>query len=233
MNTTSHPAHPSRAHRLHSRAIKSGMAIFCGGAFLLSSLSTTEAQNLLSNGEFEPDVPGWSLVIPPESSEAECRFEMSQDKPPQGGLSGRLSSTSEVRFGIVTRPKIGALVAGERFRVSAWVRADKDFVAKAGTPGFVLRVTLFSNPKGNEDTPGGHYYLGLGNRLTRGYSVSPLLEEAIPGVWTKIEAILEIPPETVTLDVSLFVWFGSGALYVGNIVFEPVDDTTPLTPLLD
>lgn len=208
------------------------LTLYCTLIFSLLC-GALNAQNLLSNGEFEENVKGWTLRIPPETQREDCNFELSEEKPPRAGFSGKLSSVAYARYGAVTSPQNVNLVEGQRYRVSAWVRAGEDFVPKAGTPGFLIRITLFSSLNGNEDASGGHYYLGLGNRLTRGYGTAPLIsDEAIPKTWTQIEAVFEIPAETAKMDVSLFVWEGVGSIYVGDAVLELVDDATPLTPIL-
>lgn len=202
--------------------------LFFAGLLFLSASRDAYCQNLLPNGDFENDKHGWNLFVPEESQESECTFEVIGDNPHEGAFAAQLDSVSEARYAIVTRPKGADLVAGAKFRISVWVRAGANFVPKPGTPGFMVRITLFSDA-GTVDAPGGHYYLGLGNHLIHGLDIDSMPQDAIPKTWTKVEAVIEIPPEVESLNVSAFVWQGVGTLWVDDMVFEPVDADTSLT----
>jgi hypothetical protein len=208
-------------------SLKRSLLIACLGA--ASALSGVHAQNLLTNGDFENGAKGWNLFAPPAAEGSECKFEAVSDTPHDGGQCGRLSSVGEARYAITSSPRGLAPTPGDRYRLTAWVRAGQDFTPRANTPGFVIRVTLFGDPGYQADVPGGHVYLGVDNRAFRGVDVSPLNNEPIPKEWTKLECVFAIPEGTASLNVAVFVWQGSGSVFVDDVSLENVDNSTPLT----
>lgn len=189
-----------------------------------------DAENLLQNGDFEQGTQSWSLFAPDESQLSDCGFTVTQDAPHGDDNEAKLSSSQSVRYGIVNYVKDHDFEPGQRFRVSAWVKAGEDFVSESGTPGYILRVTMYSTDDGWENATNGSIYLGTDDRLVRVKDVSSFANQDIPQKWTKLEAVFEISPDTAKLNVSAFVWEASGSFYVDDVVLELVSDSTRLTP---
>ncbi|MEJ0001559.1 MAG: hypothetical protein WDO13_21950 [Verrucomicrobiota bacterium] len=76
----------------------------------------------MANGGFETGTTGWTLFVPGESQGKNCAFDVVTDGPHSGTSSARLQADDFARCGIGA--PVFAVQAGERYRVSAWLRAD-------------------------------------------------------------------------------------------------------------
>ena len=185
-------------------------------------------KNLLANGEFERAMADWKLFVPAESQAAGCNFTTVPEDRQGGRLKAQLTSATPARFGLFPDRLPMAVRYGDRYRLTAWVKADADFQVQAGTPGITLRATLFENPE--KDFPGGHIFVGA-----KGVAIGNpalLAGSPPPREWTKIEATIKIPHGVNYLIFFVFVWRASGKLWVDDISMVKVDASTPLTPLL-
>ncbi len=180
------------------------------------------AENLLTNGDFESGTKGWSLYDPVKSSAADCQFQVVADSPHEGSGTMELSSASPSRYAVLQYLKGANFAPGQKYRVSAWVRAGEDFEAKAGTPGFVLRVSMFGPNFSNS----GMYFLGFGGM--GGDSPAVLAGQEVPKTWTKIEGVFEMAANVEKVNVCLLVDSGTGHVYVDDVAIERVPDATPL-----
>lgn len=167
--------------------------------------------------------------MPAEAKGAGCTFDVTGDAPHDGGLAAKLSSEGEARYGIVNYPKGISYVGGDRYRVSAWVKAGDDFQVKSGTPGFEIRVSFFSNVGNFTDSAAGHFYLALGGQAAMGSGLANSSYEEVPKVWTKVEGVFEMPSDAAAMNVSLFVMKGSGSIFFDDVMLESVDKSTPLS----
>ncbi len=197
---------------------------------LLTSPFLHAEENLLVNPGLEDDIEGWGIFLPEGSEDKDATMSVSP-KAAHSGSNGMVMSCSEsIRYAVSTRRKEGSKGSpGERFRVSVWVRAGKDFVQNPKTPGFYIRVTLHSAPA--VPVTSGHQHFGLGDFASRGRP--PLGTPEVPKTWTKIEATFEVPEETTSMSVDLMVHEGSGDFYIDDFSLKKVPDSTPLTPLED
>lgn len=184
--------------------------------------------NRLANGGFEDGMKGWHLWGPPESKAAGCTFITVPSELHSGGHQARLESRATTRFGILPDGPPLRVQPGERYRITAWVKAGADFKAEPGTPGVVLRATLFEFP--GKDHPGGHLFVGA-----QGVAIgnpAPLADPAPPREWTKLEAVVEIPAGANHLVFFVFVWRASGTLSVDDVSLVRVPRSETLTPVL-
>ncbi|HEY0256867.1 MAG TPA: acetylxylan esterase [Candidatus Methylacidiphilales bacterium] len=195
------------------------------------ALRADESANLVSNPGFEdaPSAPaGFSLFIPADSQGANCRFTISSDTFHSGKQSALMQSDDFARFCLspnLTYP----VVAGDRCRIGAWVKAGADFQMDPGSPGLVIRLnqTASSPPTttftfvyldGTASEPG-----------TPDASPEPKTA-ATPAQWTHIEAVVKVPPGADHLVPTLFYWKARGSLYVDDFSLEKVNPTSPLAP---
>jgi hypothetical protein len=183
------------------------------------------ADSLTPNGGFEDGSTGWTLFVPDEAKDKNCLFDVLSDAPHSGTNCMRLKSDDFARFCVGA----GFIPAqpGEHYRVSVWVRADPAAQVLPKTPGFVVRIFL---RQGNADAPGGHLFIGPGNRVARNNPAAPV-SKSLPTTWTKIEAVIEIPPGVDSIGPALFSWRTKGAIYADDFSLEKVDASTPVTPL--
>ncbi len=180
------------------------------------------SENLLTNGDFENGARGWSLYDPVKSSAANCQFQVIADNPHEGGGSLELSSASSSRYAVLQYLKSANFAPGQKYRLSAWVRAGDDFEVKAGTPGFLLRVSMFGPNFSNS----GMYFLGFSGM--GGDSPAALSGQEVPKAWTKIEGVFEMAANVEKVNVCLLVDSGVGHIYVDDVSIERVADTTPV-----
>ncbi|PTX99960.1 hypothetical protein DB346_19320 [Verrucomicrobia bacterium LW23] len=207
------------------------------GSLMLLSLAAAATpgmcENLLPNGDFEQGEFGWYIFAPQEVKD-NCSYARSSDEPQEGSHCGKLNSTVDARYAITNGPRNHVCKPGDRYRVSAWVRAGQDFATGAKTPGFCMRVSLYSQMEGYVDSKAGHFMLGLGNKAYFGKSINPLVPaDPVPPTWTKLEGIFELPEDVQKVGVAIFSWNGQGTLYVDDVQLEIVDKSSTLTPLID
>jgi len=156
----------------------------------------------------------WNLFVPQESEGAGCRLTFDKIGSHSGKEAMRLTSLRMARFGIYAdQPTPIQVKVGQRYRLTAWVRAGNNFAIEAGTPGLVLRATLFDRQR--KDVPGGHIFVGLGG-MRRG-DATLLSTETVPTDWTKIEGVIEIPTGTTQMILFVFCWKSSGTIWVDDI----------------
>lgn len=159
-------------------------------ALLLSALVLipARADDLVSNGGFENGTAGWSLFVPDESNDKNCRFDVVNDAPHSGASCLRLQSDDFARYSVGT--SLVPVTPGDHYKVSVWIKAGPDAHVRLKAPGFAVRLFLAQN---NTDAAGGHLFIAPGNRVTRNTPADPVADE-LPTAWTQIEAVIEIPP---------------------------------------
>jgi len=187
-----------------------------------------QGDNILSNGGFEEGTKGWSVFAPQDAQAAGAKLDTAAEGPREGGLAGAMSCSEATRFAIVNFAKQTGFVAGDRYRVSAWVKAGSDFEALPGTPGFMLRVSMFSDGSGSQGTAEGLFYVGMTGAV-KGPDVSSFKDQEFPKEWTKLEGIYEVAPDTARMNAAVFIWKGKGTLLVDDVRIEPVDKSTALS----
>lgn len=196
-----------------------------------AGLGTVCAQNLLSNGDFENGHSGWTIFAPGEAKQSDPRIEAVADG--REGQAGQMSCSDPVRFAIVNYLKKGTFSPNQRMRVSAWIKAGEGFDAVPGTPGFVVRVSMFADGEaeggGMVSAQDGIFYVGLNDNTVRGADISSMNDQGVPTEWTKVEGVFETSPDVTSMSVAVFFWQGSGKLLVDDVVIEPVDESVPLS----
>jgi hypothetical protein len=197
----------------------------CLGCLCVTA-SGIHAQNLFTNGDFEIGTEGWAAFVPDEAKPNDCKVEVSGENPHEG-QSLRLSCSGASRFAATTVIKGTDWVPGDRYRVSLWARAGEDFLPAQGTRGFMIRIGFFSDPVAWTPASGGSFHLMTGNHTSVGGT--PTADEELPKKWTKMEGVFEIPADTAMVNAALFIWKGTGSVYVDDLVLEKVDATTPLS----
>lgn len=180
------------------------------------------SENLLTNGDFENGSRGWSLYDPVKSSSAACEFQVVADGVHGGGGALELSSAGPSRYAVLQYLKSANFAAGQKYRVSAWVRAGDDFAASSNTPGFLLRVSMFGPGFSNS----GMYFLGFNGM--GGESPSVLAGQEVPRTWTRIEGVCEMAENVEKVNVCLLVDSGVGHIFVDDVSVERVADSTPV-----
>jgi len=197
-------------------------------SFLLTWLAipVSRGQDLVPDGGFENGAAGWSLYVPPESQDKNCRFDVVSDSPHAGVNCARFQADDFARFGVSPAGTF-PVQSGEKYRVSAWVRLDPAGHVRAKAPGFAIRLNLL---QGGHDAAGGHLLIEPGNLVARNLAADAVID--LPKKWTQVEAVVQIPPGVDTVGPSLFAWWIKGALFVDDLSIVKVDDSTPVTPMV-
>jgi len=198
--------------------------------FWLASLPEATCQNILSNGNLENGTAGWVLYVAPDSVEKQCAFEVSKDDG-RDGQTVKMTSAEGARYAISCDAPGNAYIPGGRYRLTFWIRAGEDFSPVSGTPAVYARVSMFANKAMSADPRNQIFDLGVDGRTAQGGDIASLVNPSIPAVWTKVEGVFEISPETQKLNVRIYVSKGSGTIHVDDVTLEPVDGGTSLTPL--
>lgn len=195
---------------------------------IIAQLAAVEEPAAIIRNAFETADPGWILFVPPESKPLGGSLHYSSAAAHSGARGAELAAEQPARVGL--RPPGGPIpvVAGERYRLCVWVKGAADFAPEPGTPGVIVRATLFRRP--GVDLAAGHAYVGFkGVARAR---CDALGESGTLPSWTPLEAVIEIPPEATALIPFVFLWRARGSLYVDDFTLERVDADVPLTPIL-
>ena len=171
----------------------------------------------------------WAMFVPKESEPASCRMAGNCSSTHSGQPGVILASNDFARYGMRPYTKSIPVIGGERYRLSAWVKADQGCRVESGTAGLLLRATLFVGPA--VDYPGGHYYVGA-KGVVLGADPAPLADAPLPSEWTKLEGVVEIPAGVRTMMLFVFCWKTSGQVCIDQATIEKVDGSTPLTKVL-
>ena len=168
-------------------------ALFAGVIFVAATTAlhaVDKPGTLLTNGDFERGLEGWSTFVPAEFNKDGCQAETVNQNAHGGEVCARLTSQDFVRFGL--SEKMILVTPKDRYRVIVWMHADDSTQVQSGQPGFVVRLAL---TKDGKDLPSGHFIIDLNNAVTRGKRRSrvPANRDRLPTAWTKVEAVVEIP----------------------------------------
>lgn len=200
---------------------------------LLASLAIAlplSAQNLLTNAGFEGGKVSWVSFIPADSTAHSPVLDVVQGTARTGRSALRLSSAVPSRFAFGNYPLL-AVAPGERYRISAWFRAEPDAVAEPAVPGFLLRAN-FSSQDAAPGTPAKHLYLGPTGLVSS--SIGPHLRgSSLPTDWVGLTAVVEVPENTDRLSINLFSWGLTGAVLVDDTAIELVPFSVAPTALTD
>lgn len=211
--------------RIHTRYLSLVPLLF-SFAFL-TIIPWSKAAPVAQTG-FERGDPPWALYVPAESDAAGCAFSIGKIDTHQGTSYAVLSAKRPTRLGLEPKANPLIVIPGEKYRLSAWVKAGPGWLAEAGLPGVVLRGTL--RDVFQKELAFGHLFVGL-----KGVSRDPAKLSGPPILpsWTKIEGVVEIPAGAAEMIPFVFVWNGAGQLFVDDISIDKVPADTPLTPSLD
>ena len=204
--------------RQHGKFLAAALVLFSAYA----GMQNSAAQSLVPNGGFESGISGWSIFVPDESSGKNCKFDVVSTEPHSGTNCVRLQSDDFARYAIGAGSSF-PVQPGEHYRVSIWIRADAAALIRPKTSGMppaagpVIRILLRG---AGSDTAGGHLFIGMGNTVAR--DTPSEWSAPLPKDWTKIEAVVEIPPGADTAFPSLFCWWTSGTLYADDFEIEKV-----------
>jgi hypothetical protein len=178
------------------------------------------AQNLVKNGTFEKGTSNWSLFAPGDAKANNAALGVSAEGAHGGTNAAVLTATGPARYGMVTYINGHRFAPGQKYRLTAWVRGGADFQPVADTPGFLIRVTMYSSASGWDTATDGMLYLGAADKAVRGKDTSAFNNQVVPTEWTKLETEFVASPDTAKMNISIFVWKGSGAFYVDDVSLE-------------
>lgn len=180
------------------------------------------AQNLLPDGGFEKGAETWGLYIPGESKDKGCAVTF--DGAGKTGKAARLVSTEFARF-ITSAKTAVAVKAGEKYRVSVWVKMGEGAEVKPGAAGPLIRANLLSA----EGKDGDHPHVFLDGRVVPsskfGETKGP---QSIPKGWFQISGVITIPEGMTKISLNLSAAYTKGEVLFDDALVEKTD--APATP---
>lgn len=204
-------------------------------ALLPQTASASVGKNLIMNGDFEKGVESWQLLLGKDAADSGATLTADNRNAYSGLGSLKLFSPVITRFSCGPHLAAGGKVKpGERYRLSAWVRAGEDFVQQPGSVGFVVRVNLRSPER--VDSPDGHYYFALSGRGMRApYEVprSVLGTAPVSREWKNLEVVFDIPEGVGLIGFNFFAESGSGSIFVDDVTLEIAGPEEVPTALID
>jgi hypothetical protein len=203
--------------------------IFAGCVAMVLSIACLRADNLVPNPGFESGDDGWQIFVPAASKEASPGFLVVSENPHTGANCAKLSATAPDRYAISSKSSI-PVTAGEKYRLSAWVRFSDSVPTQPGAPAAYIRAGLFASPTEDNPDPKGHMHIGLDGTMARNTEVGKLAVSKLPVSWQKIEGVIEIPQGVTLLGVSLFVHGFAGSVYWDDVSVEKVPASTAVSP---
>ncbi len=215
-----------------------GLIAACGVVLLTPRTSFADPSpspgKVAVQATFDTVPSGFGIFVPNESKDKNCEFIVSDDNPHSGAGCAELSSTDYARYGIGPKDPVN-VAPGERWRVTAWLRAAPGTHVQKGTPGFLIRLGFYNDKK---EIPGAYcIFVGVNGKPVLQAAADDLdasdFGSELPSVWTKIEAVFEIPRTLGPIDglfgPSLFAWRTKGKLYIDDVTLEKVAADTPLS----
>ena len=192
------------------------------------SPSSPPSLSLITNGDFEAGTDSWKKYIPPEFAALTCDFSTSQDNPHSGMKCAELTMSDVGRFCLGNLPI--PVEPGDRYRVTVWIRATADSQPPPNSPGFSFRLIFRKTVNDNNlKWPGS--FLQINPDSVVSFGNTQVLAKSIPTDWTKMEAVIEIPPGIFFACPDLILIY-KGPLFVDDVTFVKVDPSTPLNPIV-
>ena len=177
---------------------------------------------------FERGDQPWEFYVLAESESAGCALSIGKVDTHQGTSYAVLSAKTPAELGLHPKANPVLVAPGEKYRFTAWIKAGPGWLTAAQSPGVVLRCTLYDAYQ--KELTSGPLFVGL-----KGVSRDPvkLSGPPISSIWTKIEGVIEIPSGASEMIPFVFVWRGSGQVFVDDISIDKVPAETPLSTLVD
>ncbi|PTX95414.1 hypothetical protein DB345_14160 [Spartobacteria bacterium LR76] len=196
------------------------LPLFLAGALSLTA-STLLAQNIVRDPGFEEDTTGWNApYIPNDSLDRHCTFEVVKDSPHAGKACARLASEDNGRISISPKGTPIPVEPGEKFKVSLWVKAGKNFEGQNNQSGMLLRMDMMNGRDSvgivTIDWQGQSLFLSPQD-APKDFATAPL-----PTKWTKVEAEFVIPEDTTAMRPAVFLWRGTGEFFIDDFIIERI-----------
>ena len=201
-------------------------ACLLAAALCLTGGAASAQQNLIRNPGFEEGLTSWGAFVPATTPREDCKWELSSEQPHGGAKCLRLQSLKPERFAM--NANMLQVQAGQRYKVSAWVRVPAGFAVAPGTPGVLVRVDF---PSKDNTFWKDLVLVTLGDKVALVPNISKLANSKLPAEWTRMSGVFQIPEGVTQMNVELFMWSGVGDSYWDDIELVQVDAATPLSPL--
>jgi len=195
-------------------------------ALCLTGGAASAQQNLIRNPGFEEELSNWSAFVPGTTPREVCKWELSSEQPHSGAKCLHLQALKPERFAM--NSNMMQVQAGQRYKVSAWVRVPAGFAVAPGTPGVLVRVDF---PSKENTFWKDLVIVTLGEKVGLVPNISKLANNAFPAEWTRMSGVFQVPQGVTQMNVELFMWSGAGDSYWDDIELLQVDAATPLSPL--
>jgi hypothetical protein len=178
------------------------------------SASPAVAENLLVNGSFEKAGPsgipaGWEIATGARTADAGKTSTCRVMKAPHDGRNSLfISGDATTSEWLMLRSRPVKVEPGQKLRLSGWIRTDQVHVDGSQYRNCNLGVT-FTDYGGQRIRVGGYPVVGTRPLMGSNY-------------WTKVERVIEVPPEAATANVTAFLSM-TGRAWFDEVELEPVD----------
>lgn len=196
------------------------LPLLLAGALSIAA-SSLPAQNIVRDPGFEEDTTGWNApYIPNDSLDRQCTFEVVKESPHSGKTCARLASEDGGRIAISPKGTPIPVEPGEKFKVSLWIKAGKNFSGHGNQSGMLLRMDMMNG----KDSVGivTIDWKGQSRLLSPQDNPNDFVTEPLPTQWTKVEAEFVIPNDTTSMRPAVFLWRGTGEFFIDDFVIERI-----------
>lgn len=196
------------------------LPLLLAGALSIAA-SSLLAQNIVRDPGFEEDTTGWNApYIPNDSLDRQCTFEVVKESPHSGKTCARLASEDGGRIAISPKGTPIPVEPGEKFKVSLWIKAGKNFSGHGNQSGMLLRMDMMNG----KDSVGivTIDWKGQSRLLLPQDNPNDFVTEPLPTQWTKVEAEFVIPNDTTSMRPAVFLWRGTGEFFIDDFVIERI-----------
>lgn len=175
--------------------------------------------NLLANSGFEEGETAWSLWIPQDEDEKNPRWSVTTEGVHGGKAAAEMAADVQARYALQSEEL--KVVPGQKYKLSAWVRAEPRADGHRKTPGVMVRL-LFLDVTGRGLDEESLYVTRDGTAIGQ-KELSEFANRDLPKDWVQIEEEFTVPGNASSLRVQLFSWVMGGKLYWDDLQLTPLD----------
>ncbi len=205
-------------------------------AFVFGMSKTQAEENLIPDPGFEDGGKTWGIYVSGNSAASGCEFLTVATSPQAGTACAEMKSANNASFSISPQvlagnQKVAPVKAGERWKLTFWIRSTEDTSTKA-SPAFFVRIPLLQDWKKLPKV----LFIGLNGasamRETSGSLDIPEIAAELPTKWTKVESVFEIPKNLDANQMGRPEFYARGVMgtiYLDDISLEKVAASTALS----
>jgi len=196
------------------------LPILYAAGWLALSIGAQAGEVVFASGFEDNDSPWNDPYVPSDSLDRGCSFDISSEEPHSGLRCGVLASDNSGRIAISPKGSPYHVEPGQRYKLTFWVKAGKEFEAQKGQPGMLVRIDLMQDrdPVSIVTVD----WKGTTKIVQADETLADFTTLPVPPHWTKVEAEFTIPENVNKARPGLFLWRATGSLEVDDFRLERV-----------